>query len=194
MKPSKLFCFKYTRRYYFFLAAGIKISQRANATAIRVWCKWIHPTIGWIRDEQGTHKHRRGSWILFYMITRSLVNNAFSVLHYVIKVTLHYLTLHRFGIHSTWNFSPMALSGCRLAASRLVASRLLVSNYVTRRFSNIKGCLQNVNKNSICHNNRSHFSYVKLLFLFLKAKLCSPNRLVTRECVSAGRILFPWSF
>ena len=25
------------------------------------------------------------------MITRSLVNNAFSVLHYVIKVTLHYL-------------------------------------------------------------------------------------------------------
>ena len=36
MKPSKLFCFKYTRRYYFFLAAGIKISQRANATAIRV--------------------------------------------------------------------------------------------------------------------------------------------------------------
>ena len=36
MKPSKLFCFKYTRRYYFFLAAGIKISQRTNATAIRV--------------------------------------------------------------------------------------------------------------------------------------------------------------
>ena len=91
MKPSKLFCFKDTRRYSFFLAAGIKISQRANATAIRVWCKWIHPTIGWRRDEQGTHKHTRGSWILFYMITRSLVNNAFSVLHYVIKVTLHYL-------------------------------------------------------------------------------------------------------
>ena len=36
MKSSKLFCFKYTRRYYFFLAAGIKISQRANATAVRV--------------------------------------------------------------------------------------------------------------------------------------------------------------
>ena len=108
-----------------------------------------------------------------------------------------YLTLpHVTSIRDSFylELSPTALSGCRLAASRLVASRLLVSNYVTRRFSNIKGCLQNVNKNSICHNNRSHFSYVKLLFLFLKAKLCSPNRLVTRECVSAGRILFPWSF
>ena len=39
MKPSKLFYFKETRRYYLFLAAGIKISQRANATAIRVLCK-----------------------------------------------------------------------------------------------------------------------------------------------------------
>ena len=192
MKPSKLFCFKYTRRYYFFLAAGIKISQRANATAVRVTDanKSIRRLVEDGMSRGLTCKHAHGSWILFY-ITCSLVNNAFSVLHYVIKVTLHYLTLHRFGIHSTWNFSPMALSGCRLAASRLVASRLLVSNYVTRRFSNIKGCLQNVNKNSICHNNRSHFSYVKLLFLFLKAKLCSPNRLVTRECVSAGRILFP---
>ena len=160
MKPSKLFCFKYTRRYYFFLAAGIKISQRANATAIRVTDanKSIRRLV---EDEMSrglTCKHAHGSWILFY-ITCSLVNNAFSVLHYVIKVTLHYLTLHRFGIHSTWNFSPMALSGCRLAASRFVASRLLVGNYVQRRFSNIKGCLQNVNKNSICYNNWSHFSY-----------------------------------
>ena len=39
----------------------------ANATAIRVWCKWykwIHPTIGWRRDEHVTHKHAHGSWIL----------------------------------------------------------------------------------------------------------------------------------
>ena len=123
MKPSKLFCFKYTRRYYFFLAAGIKISQRANATAIRVTDanKSIR---GLVEDEMSrglTCKHAHDSWILFY-ITCSLVNNAFSVLHYVIKVTLHYLTLHRFGIHSTWNFSPMASQprvlsrrGCSLA-------------------------------------------------------------------------------
>ena len=25
----------------------------------------IHPTIGWRRDEHGTHKHAHGSWILW---------------------------------------------------------------------------------------------------------------------------------
>ena len=35
----------------------------------------------------------------------SLENNAFSVLHYVIKVTLHYLTLHRFETHSALELS-----------------------------------------------------------------------------------------
>ena len=34
------------------------------------------------------------------LCTCSLENNAFSVLHYVIKVTLNYLMLHRFEIHS----------------------------------------------------------------------------------------------
>ena len=127
MKPSKLFCFKETRRYYFFLATGIKISQRANATAIRVWCKWIHPTIGWRRDE--THKHAHGSWILFY-ITCSLVNNAFSVLYYVMKVTLHYLTRDIDSGFILLETFAHGFSGCRLAASSLVASRLLVGNYV----------------------------------------------------------------
>ena len=35
-----------------------------------------------------------------FCITCSLEKNAFSVLHYFIKVTLHYLMLHRFKIHS----------------------------------------------------------------------------------------------
>lgn len=30
----------------------------------RMLQKWIHPTIGWRREEHGTHKHARGSWIL----------------------------------------------------------------------------------------------------------------------------------
>ena len=42
---------------------------------------------GMSRGLTNTHTARG---ILFY-ITCSLVNNAFSVLHYVIKVTLHYL-------------------------------------------------------------------------------------------------------
>ena len=53
------------------------------------------------------------------LYTCSIENNAFSVLHYVIKVTLHYLMLHRFEIHSPLELSRSALQGCRLAASRL---------------------------------------------------------------------------
>ena len=50
--------------------------------------------------------------------TASGFNNAFSVLHYVIKLTLHYLMLHHFEIHSALELSGTALLGCRLAASR----------------------------------------------------------------------------
>ena len=57
-----------------------------------------------------THTARRFS-VLF---TCSLENNAFSVLHYVIKVTSHYLMLHRFEIHSALELSRTALLGCRL--------------------------------------------------------------------------------
>ena len=53
------------------------------------------------------------------LCTCSLENNAFSVMHYVKKVTLHYLILHRFEIHSAWELSRAALLCCRLAASRL---------------------------------------------------------------------------
>ena len=51
--------------------------------------------------------------------TCSLENNAFSVLYYVKKVTLHYLTLHRFEIHSALELSRTALLCYCLAASRL---------------------------------------------------------------------------
>ena len=52
-------------------------------------------------------------------ITCSLENNAFSVLHNVRKVILHYLCYiaRRFEIHSALELS--ALLGCRLAALRL---------------------------------------------------------------------------
>ena len=58
----------------------------------------------------------RGFSVLYHVFAR---NNAFSVLHYVIKVTLHFLMLHRFQIHSPLELSRSALQGCRLAASRL---------------------------------------------------------------------------
>ena len=44
---------------------------------------------------------------------------SFSVLHYVINITLHYLMLHRLEIHSALELLHMALLCCRLAALRL---------------------------------------------------------------------------
>ena len=75
----------------------------------------LHYTIGWRRDEHGIHKQAHG----LFCIMCSLENNAFSVLHYVIKLTLHYIMLRRFEIHSGWELSRTALLCCRLAASRL---------------------------------------------------------------------------
>ena len=50
--------------FFNFKPKNNKKSQRANATAICVCCKWIHPTIGYRRDEHGTHEHAHNSWIL----------------------------------------------------------------------------------------------------------------------------------
>ena len=48
----------------------------------------------------------------------------FSVLHYVIKVTLHYLMLHRFEVHSTMELSRPALLGCTLAINKKLKEHL----------------------------------------------------------------------
>ena len=81
---------------------------------------------GMSRGLTNTHTARG---ILFY-ITCSLVKNAFSVLHYVIKVTLHYLIRYIDSGFILLGTFAHGFSGCRLAASRFVASRLLVGNYV----------------------------------------------------------------
>ena len=51
--------------------------------------------------------------------TCSLENNAFPVLHYVIKITLHCLMFHRFEIHTALELLRTAFLCCLLAASRL---------------------------------------------------------------------------
>ena len=65
----------------------------ANATALHVCYKWIHLTIGWRQDEHGDSQTRTWLMISLFCIACLLKNNAFSVLHYIIKVTLHYLML-----------------------------------------------------------------------------------------------------
>ena len=61
------------------------------------------------------YRHETHSRII--LCTCSLENNAFSVLHYVKKVTLHYLMLHRFEIHSALELSRKDLLCCCLARS-----------------------------------------------------------------------------
>ena len=132
MKNCELFCFKDTKNFaaLFFVAAGNKKSPAGKCAAIRVCCKWIQPMIGWMntKDEHRTHKHSHDSWILC-SITCSLENNAFSVLHYVVNVALHYYMLHRCEFFSApGTVSRTALLGLRLSASRLCEDACL-SNY-----------------------------------------------------------------
>ena len=85
----------------------------------------IYPTIGWRRDEHGTHKHAHGSRMdSLTCITCSLENNAFSVLHYVM-VALHYSMLHRFEIFS----APGTIAHGSIRLQPRVFARLLVGNY-----------------------------------------------------------------
>ena len=65
--------------------------------------------------------------------TSSLENNAFSVMHYVEKVTLYYLMLHRFEFHSVflpWNFRARLYYAA--ASQPRVFVRLLVGNHRDR--------------------------------------------------------------
>ena len=108
-------------RRCFFLAAGNKKFQRANATAIAYDANENPPDdwlkTGWARDSQ-TRTRLVDSLIC---ITCSLENNELSVLHYVINVALHYWVLHRFEIFSAPG--TIALGYIRLPPRSLASSR-----------------------------------------------------------------------
>ena len=108
-------------RRCFFLAAGNKKFQRANATAIAYDANENPPDdwlkTGWARDSQ-TRTRLVDSLIC---ITCSLKNNELSVLHYVINVALHYWVLHRFEIFSAPG--TIALGSIRLPLRSLASSR-----------------------------------------------------------------------
>ena len=118
MKPSKLFCFKYTRRYYFFLAAGIKISQRANATAIRVTDAnnpsddWLNT--GWAGDSQ-TRTRLVDSVLYHVFVSKQCI--LCSALRHKGYLTLPYVTLIRDSFYWAGASQPRVLSrrGCSLA-------------------------------------------------------------------------------
>ena len=79
----------------FFLGHAIKNSS-GQMRQISRRMETIHPTIGWRRDEHGTHKHAQGSWIL-WSVSRvcSKTMDSLSCI-----MSLHYSMLHRFEIFS----------------------------------------------------------------------------------------------
>ena len=86
----------------------------------------IHPTIGWRRDEHGTHKHAHGSWILW-----SVSRACSKTMHSLSCITsgLSYITLCY--IDSIF-FLPLEQSRTALLGCRLVFARLLAGNKSTR--------------------------------------------------------------
>ena len=97
------------------LAACNEKFQRANVQPFAYAANAIADKAGWTRDSQA---HTRLVDSLFF-ITCSLENNAFSVLHYVISVALHYL--HRFEIFAAPG--TIAHGSIRLPPRSLASSR-----------------------------------------------------------------------
>ena len=103
-----------------------KLTEGASVLALEI--PVVHMTAEGIAHMISTA--RRNSQTLtrlvdsLFCITCSLENNAFSVLHYVIKVTLRYYMLHRFEIHSTLELSLTSL----LDLTRLYSILFLVTS------------------------------------------------------------------
>ena len=84
-----------SQRYHFSSPHAIKNSS-GQMRQISRRMEMIHPTIGWRRDEHGTHKHAHGSWILWSASrVRSKTKHS---LFCIVMVALHYSMLHRFEI------------------------------------------------------------------------------------------------
>ena len=78
----------------------------------------IHPTIGWRRDEHGTHKHAHGSWILWSVsrVCSKTMHSLPCITSWLPYITLCYIDSRFF---LPLEQSRTALLGCRLAVSRL---------------------------------------------------------------------------
>ena len=110
----------------FFLAAGNKKFQWAIATAIAYDANEYPPDY-WLKTVWAQDSQTR-TWLVdsLFCITCSLKNNAFSVLHYVMKIALNYYMVHQFEIfsasgtiaHCSIRLPPcslVSLRGCSLA-------------------------------------------------------------------------------
>ena len=116
---------------YYFASKTQKISLRCNFSQphamknssgqmrqISRRMETIHPTIGWRRDEHGTHKHAHGSWILWSVsrVRSKTMHSLSCITSWLPYTTLCYIASRFF---LPLEQSRTALLGCRLAASRL---------------------------------------------------------------------------
>ena len=98
----------------FFLGHAIKNSS-GQMRQISRRMEMIHPTIGWRRDEHGTHKHAHGSWILWSVsrVRSKTMHSLSCITSWLPYITLCYIDSRFF---LPLEQSRTALLGCRLAA------------------------------------------------------------------------------
>ena len=124
-----------------FLGHAIKNSSRQMRQISRRM-EMIHPTIGWRRDEHGTHKHAHGSWILWSVsrVRSKTMHSLSCITSWLPYITLCYIDSRFF---LPLEQSRTALFGCRLAVSELRKAahwQLRVCVYYTSRMKLI--CLK----------------------------------------------------
>ena len=104
-------------RSYFCWRHAIK-NSRGQMRQISRRMEMIHPTIGWRRDENGTHKHAHGSWILWFIsrVCSKTMHSLSYITSWLPYISLCYIDSRFF---LPLEQSHTALLGCRLAASRL---------------------------------------------------------------------------
>ena len=144
-----------------FLSSMQKKNSSGQMRQISRRMEMIHPTIGWRRDEHGTHKHAHGSCMdSLTCITCSLENNAFSVLHYVM-VALHYSVLHRFETFSApgkITHGSIRLPPRNLASSRGCSLAIIFANM--RASKSTYYLLYDKAHSNTHHNYNSTFNFV----------------------------------
>ena len=103
-------------RSYFCWRHAIK-NSRGQMRQISRRMEMIHPTIGWRRDENGTHKHAHGSWILWFIsrVCSKTMHSLSYITSWLPYISLCYIDSRFF---LPLEQSHTALLGCRLAASQ----------------------------------------------------------------------------
>ena len=123
MKPSKLFCIKDTKNFaalLFFFNSGMQLKIPAGkCDRYHVGWKWsTQRLVTWRLDEQGTHKHAHGSWIVW-----SVSHVCSKTMHSLSCITLWLPYINLCYIDSRFFLlleqSRTALLGCLLTASHL---------------------------------------------------------------------------